>query len=256
MIALRDVSLERRTREEYAHDLKGRLLALATGRYRHPRRRAVLSGVDLAIPRGQKIGIIGANGAGKSTLLKVMCGVLEPTSGTAAVEGRVAPLLELGAGFDGDLTLADNIVLYGVLLGVERRDIESRIGEILRFAELTDYERLPVRTLSSGMAARLGFAVATAVDADILLIDEALSVGDESFRAKSRARIEALWHEERTVVLVSHDLSLVRTVCERAIWMERGRIVADGDPNDIVARYVRAVDEAAIETLLRSRVDV
>ncbi|MGD1067838.1 MAG: ABC transporter ATP-binding protein, partial [Vulcanimicrobiaceae bacterium] len=249
------VSLQRRIREEYAHDLKGRLLAMAAGRYRSPRRRVVLDGVDLVIPPGQKIGIVGANGAGKSTLLKVMCGVLTPTAGTVAVDGRVAPLLELGAGFDGDLTLADNIVMYGVLLGVERREIESRVGEILRFAELTEYERLPVRTLSSGMAARLGFSVATDVDADILLIDEALSVGDESFRAKSRARIDALWHEERTVVLVSHDLSLIRSACERAIWMDHGRVRADGEPHDVVARYVRAVDEAAIETLLRARVD-
>ena len=255
MIALRQVSLERRIREEYAHDLKGRLLAIAAGRYRRPRRRLVLDGIDLAIPRGQKIGIIGPNGAGKSTLLKVMCRVLEPTAGMVAVDGRVAPLLELGAGFHGDLSLVDNIVLYGVLLGVERREIESRVAEILRFAELTDYERLPARTLSSGMAARLGFSVATDVDADILLIDEALAVGDEAFRAKSRARVEALWHAERTVVLVTHDLSLVRSTCERAIWLDRGRILADGEPHDVVARYVRAVDEAAIEMLLRSRVD-
>jgi lipopolysaccharide transport system ATP-binding protein len=256
VIALDGISLERRMREEYAHDLKGRLLALAAGRYRQPQRKLVLDGIDLEVRRGEKLGIIGPNGAGKSTLLKVICGVLTPTTGLVDVRGRVAPLLELGAGFDPDLSVADNIVLYGVLLGLERRAIEARIGAVVRFAELEEYRRLPVRTLSSGMAARLGFSVATDVDADILLVDEALSVGDESFRAKSRARIDALWHADRTVVLVSHDLTLIRSVCERAIWLNRGRIAASGPPDDVVSRYTRAVDEAAIEALVRSRVDV
>jgi ABC-type polysaccharide/polyol phosphate transport system ATPase subunit len=255
VIALEGVALERRTREEYTHDLKGRLIALAAGRYQRPQRRVVLEGIDLMIHSGEKVGIIGPNGAGKSTLLKLMCGVLTPTAGTVDVEGRIAPLLELSAGFDPDLSVADNVVLYGVLLGMERRAIEARVGEILRFAELESYRRFPVSTLSSGMAARLGFAVVTDVDADILLIDEALSVGDESFRSKSRTRIDALWHADRTVVLVSHDLTLIRTVCERAIWLSRGRIVADGGPESVTADYTRAVDEAAIDALLRSRVD-
>jgi ABC-type polysaccharide/polyol phosphate transport system ATPase subunit len=255
VIALQGVGLERRTREEYAHDLKGRLFALAAGRYRRPPRRIVLEGIDLTIHSGEKVGIIGPNGAGKSTLLKVMCGVLMPTTGTVDVHGRIAPLLELSAGFDPDLSVADNVVLYGVLLGMERRAIEARVSEILRFADLESYRRLPVSTLSSGMAARLGFSVVTDVDADILLVDEALSVGDEGFRAKSRGRIEALWHADRTVVLVSHDLTLIRTVCERAIWLSHGRILADGDPESVTVDYTRAVDEAAIDALLRSRVD-
>jgi lipopolysaccharide transport system ATP-binding protein len=255
MISLHSVRLERRTREEFSDDFKSRFFALLARRARRPRRKIVLQDVDLHIAPGEKVALIGPNGAGKSSILKVICGVLEPTSGSVEVRGRVAPLLELGAGFNPELSVTDNIVLYGVLLGLDRRTIASRIDAILDFAELDEYRLYPVRALSSGMAARLGFAVATDSDADILLIDEALSVGDESFRAKSRARIDALWHEHRTVVIVSHDLALVRSMCEKAVWVERGRIVAAGPPNEIVDRYVRAVDEAAINALLRARVD-
>ena len=255
MISLRGVDLERRTREEFSDDFKSRFFALLAGRTRRPRRKTVLKDVDLQIAPGEKVALIGPNGAGKSSILKIICGVLEPTAGSVEVRGRVAPLLELGAGFNPELSVTDNIILYGVLLGLDRRTIVSRIDAILAFAELDEYRQYPVRALSSGMAARLGFAVATDSDADILLVDEALSVGDESFRAKSRARIDALWHEHRTVVIVSHDLALVRSMCEKAVWVDRGRIVAAGPPGEIVDRYVRAVDEAAINALLRARVD-
>jgi lipopolysaccharide transport system ATP-binding protein len=251
MIRLCGVGLERRTREEHDNDLKARIFALATGRYRRPRKRVVLDDIDLEIRRGEKVGIIGPNGAGKSTLLKVICGVLTPTTGTVDVSGRVAPLLELGAGFDSELPVVDNIILYGVLLGIDKRVIISRVDSILRFAELDEYRTYPIRSLSSGMLARLGFAIATEIAPDILLIDEALSVGDESFRAKSRARIDEMWHGERTVVLVSHDLTLVQSLCERAIWINRGRIVESGDPKAIVEHYIHAVDEAAVAALLR-----
>lgn len=256
MIVLERVRLERRTREEYANDLKARLFALATGRYRRPRRKVVLDGIDIVIARGEKVGIIGPNGAGKSTLLKLICGVLAPSAGRVAVDGRVAPLLELGAGFDPDMTVVDNIMLYGVLLGIDRRIVTERIDEILRFAELEEYARYPVHALSSGMAARLGFAIATDVDPDILLIDEALSIGDESFRTKSKARIDALWRHDTTVVVVSHDLSYIRATCEKALWLDRGRIAAIGTPADVADRYVRAVDEAAVSALLRARAGV
>lgn len=245
MIALRDARLIRRTREEYSDDLKARIFALLSGRARKPRSSVVLDGLDLTIGKGEKVGIIGPNGAGKSTLLKLLCGVLEPSSGTVEVGGSVAPLLELGAGFDPELTVLENVRLYGVLLGVDRRTIDERTEAILGFAELDEYRHYPVRALSSGMIARLGFAIATDVEPEILLIDEALSVGDESFRAKSRARIDALWSHETTVIVVSHDLSFVRTTCERAIWMDRGRIAGDGLPGQVVDAYVRFVDDAA-----------
>jgi lipopolysaccharide transport system ATP-binding protein len=255
MISLRGVRLERRTREEFSDDFKSRFFAVLTGKAGTPRRKVVLQDVDLDIAPGEKVALIGPNGAGKSSLLKIICGVLEPSAGTVDVRGRVAPLLELGAGFNPELSVTDNVMLYGVLLGLDRRTIANRLDAILAFAELEEYRQYPVRALSSGMAARLGFAIATDSDADILLIDEALSVGDESFRAKSRARIDALWHEHRTVVIVSHDLALVRSLCEKAVWVDGGRIVAVGPPGEIVESYVRAVDEAAINALLRARVD-
>jgi len=254
VIAFDGVRLERRTREEYSNDLKARLFAMATGRYRRPIRKVVLDGISLHIPRGEKVGIIGPNGAGKSTLLKLICGVLTPSSGTIAVDGRVAPLLELGAGFDPDLTVLDNIILYGVLLGIDRRVLEGRSSKILAFAELEDYARYPVRALSSGMSARLGFAIATDVEPDILLIDEALAVGDESFRAKSKARIDTLWRHDTTVVVVSHDLGYIRATCEKVVWLDRGRIAAAGSADAVIAQYVQAVDEAAINALLQARV--
>ena len=255
MISLRGVRLERRTREEYSDDFKARLFAFVTGRGRRSRRKTVLDHIDLEIGEGEKVALIGPNGAGKSTLLKIICGVLTPSAGSVDVRGRVAPLLELGAGFNPELSVIDNVVLYGVLLGMDRSTIDARIDSILSFAELQEYRQYPVRALSSGMAARLGFAIATDSDADILLIDEALSVGDQSFRAKSRARIDALWHAHRTVVIVSHDLALVRSMCEKAVWVERGGIVAVGTPGEIIDRYVRAVDEAAMNALLRVRAD-
>jgi lipopolysaccharide transport system ATP-binding protein len=255
VIDLRGVRLERRTREEFSDDFKSKVLSLLAGRPERALRKTVLENVDLRIAPGEKVALIGPNGAGKSTILKVICGVLTPTAGTVTVQGRVAPLLELGAGFNPELSVVDNVALYGVLLGLDRRTIDARLEAILAFAELGEYRRYPVRALSSGMAARLGFAIATDADADILLVDEALSVGDESFRAKSRARIDALWHEHRTVVIVSHDLALVRSLCETAVWVEHGRIVAVGPPGEIIDRYVRAVDEAAINALLRARVD-
>jgi len=239
VIAFDGVRLERRTREEYSNDLKARLFAMATGRYRRPIRKVVLDGISLHIPRGEKVGIIGPNGAGKSTLLKLICGVLTPSSGTIAVDGRVAPLLELGAGFDPDLTVLDNIILYGVLLGIDRRVLEGRSSKILAFAELEDYARYPVRALSSGMSAR---------------IDEALAVGDESFRAKSKARIDTLWRHDTTVVVVSHDLGYIRATCEKVVWLDRGRIAAAGSADAVIAQYVQAVDEAAINALLQARV--
>ncbi len=190
-VELDRVTLWRRTQEEYTFDLKRRIFALVQRRYRKPSRRCVLDNVSLRVESGEKLGIIGPNGSGKSTLLKVICGILEPTSGSVSTRGAIAPLIELGAGFDPDLPVIDNIVLYGVLLGRSHAEMEAKTPEILRFAELEDYTSSPVRVLSSGMAARLGFAIATDANPDILILDEVLAVGDESFRKKSRRRIEA-----------------------------------------------------------------
>ena len=252
-VFLDGVSLWRRTQEEYSFDLKRRLFALLQRRYRKPNRRRVLDGVSLRVERGEKLGIIGPNGSGKSTLLKLICGILEPTSGRVQARGRIAPLIELGAGFDPDLPVADNVVLYGVLLGHTRQEMEAKTSAILQFAELEEYRSMPVRVLSSGMAARLGFAIATDTNPDILILDEVLAVGDESFRNKSRARIESMWHDHVTVLVVSHELQFIRESCSNAIWLDAGRIRAAGSADFVVKAYLDSVETSAVERLERAK---
>lgn len=241
VIRLDQVSLVRRTQEEFSYDLKKTLLSFLEGKYRKPSRRCVLDQIDFVVEAGEKVGIIGANGSGKSTLLKVICNILEPTSGTVRVRGNIAPLIELGAGFDPEISVADNIVLYGVMLGFSEQQMRQRAASILEFAELEDYATVPVKALSSGMVARLGFAIATDIQPDILILDEVLSVGDESFKNKCKQRIEQFWHDNATILLVSHDLSFLQKSCERVIWLERGRIRLAGDAAEVVQAYLDSV---------------
>jgi lipopolysaccharide transport system ATP-binding protein len=195
---------------------------------------------------GEKIGIIGSNGSGKSTLLKVISGILKPTKGSLRVRVDIAPLIELGAGFDPDLSVKDNIILYGVMLGFSRQEMKTRVASILDFAELQDYSFAPVKSLSSGMSARLGFAIATDVKPDILILDEVLSVGDESFKHKCQARMDKLWDQHTTILVVSHGLEFIQESCERAIWLERGRIRFSGSTEDTIAHYLEAVKQSEI----------
>ncbi len=213
----------------------------------------MLDGIDLVVPHGERIGIIGPNGAGKTTLLKICANILEPTSGRATVAGRVAPLLELGAGFDPELSVADNVVLYGVLLGATAKEMRAKLDDVLRYAELEDFRLYPVRALSSGMTARLGFAVATDVDPDILMLDEVLSVGDESFRKKSRRRIEAFLANGTTTMIVSHDMSTIRETCERVIWLEKGKVQMFDAVEPTIRSYLRSIDSRATALLAASR---
>jgi ABC-type polysaccharide/polyol phosphate transport system ATPase subunit len=238
VIRLDGVSLWRRTQEEFSYDLKKTLLSLLEGRYRKPAKRLILDNLTISIQRGEKVGIIGANGSGKSTLLKVICGILQPTHGNVRVGGTIAPLIELGAGFDTELSVLDNIVLYGVMLGFSEREMRRRSADILDFAELQDYATAPVKSLSSGMVARLGFAIATDIHPDVLILDEVFSVGDESFKTKSKQRIEQFWQDNATILLVSHELDFLRNACERVIWLERGRIRQEGDASTIVKAYL------------------
>ena len=247
VISLTGVTLLRRlpTAAGAGEDLKRRLFDIARGKYQRTPRRAVLEQIDLRIRHGEKIGVIGPNGSGKSTLLRVICGILRPTVGSVQVRGTIAPLLELGAGFDPDLSVRDNVFLYAALLGYGKSEIREEYDRIIEFAELEEYPNAPVRALSSGMTARLGFAIATAFAPDILLFDEIFAVGDERFRAKSRRRIEELWRGDRTIVLVSHDLASIRQTCERAIWLENGKVRALGDANAVVNEYTLDVDNRA-----------
>jgi lipopolysaccharide transport system ATP-binding protein len=174
-------------------------------------------------------------------MLKLICGILKPTTGNLWVKGEIAPLIELGAGFDPDLSVRDNIVLYGVMLGFSRKEMKERVFSILDFAELQDYMFAPVKSLSSGMSARLGFAIATDVQPDILILDEVLSVGDESFKNKCQKRIDKLWDHHTTILVVSHGLEFIQKSCERAIWLDRGKIRFAGSTEETISHYLESV---------------
>jgi len=240
-IRLDQVCLWRRTQEEFSYDLKKTVLSVLEGKYRQPAKKLVLDKIDLVVKKGEKIGIIGSNGAGKSTLLKVISGILQPTTGTVRVRGKIAPLIELGAGFDSEISVVDNILLYGVLLGFSRSEMKERIYSILDFAELEDYRFVPVKGLSSGMVARLGFAIATDIEPDILILDEVLSVGDESFRNKCQKRIDKFWDSHVTILVVSHSMEFIKQSCDMAIWLTKGNINLAGNSENVVKSYLNSV---------------
>jgi ABC-type polysaccharide/polyol phosphate transport system ATPase subunit len=193
--------------------------------------------VSLEVQRGEVFGVVGRNGAGKSTLLKVVSRVLGPSSGRIVVHGQVAPLLELGAGFHPELTGRENVFLNGALLGHSRREIAERFEAIAEFAELGDFLEAPLRTYSTGMVARLGFAVAAAWVPDILILDEVLSVGDEAFQRKCLARMRSFQESGATVLMVSHSSSTIEQMCKRAAWLERGEVRAYGPAAQVTAAY-------------------
>jgi lipopolysaccharide transport system ATP-binding protein len=199
-----------------------------------------LQDVCLDVGLGETIGVIGANGSGKSTLLGVIAGVIRPETGIVEVHGRVAPLLELGAGFHPDLTGRENIELNGVLMGLTRREVTERMEAIVAFSGLTRSLHEPIRTYSSGMVARLGFSVAVHLEPDILLIDEILAVGDNHFQTRCLERLAEFRRKGVTIVLVSHSLSEVRLLCDRVVWLEAGRIVMQGKPDEVVTAYERS----------------
>lgn len=198
-----------------------------------------LRDISLEVAGGESIGVVGRNGAGKSTLLRLIARVMPPSAGRVVVVGRIAPLLELGLGFHGELTGRENIMLQGALLGFSRSEMKRRTPEIVEWAELEEFIDAPVRTYSTGMAARLAFSVATDAEPDILLVDEALAVGDERFQMKCQARMEEFRQAGKTVLLVSHALSAVRENCRRAIWIHEGRLVRDGDAASVTELYHR-----------------
>ncbi len=193
--------------------------------------------VSFSVDPGEHLGIIGPNGAGKSTLLKVIAGIIPPSLGRVVVRGRVAPLIELGAGFDSYLTGRENVFLYGSLLGFPQKELEHRFDRIVEFAEMEQFIDVPLMNYSVGMSARLGFAIATDVDPDLLLIDEVFSVGDAAFQKKCEKRMESFKAKGVTILLVSHDLDLIRATCPRALFLQQGRIAAIGPTDKVVAEY-------------------
>ena len=193
-----------------------------------------LRGVTFRVDHGESLGVIGPNGAGKSTLLQVLSGILTPSEGVVEVDGHVSSLLTLGVGFDSDLSGVDNIRLAGAFMGLPHREVEERLERIVAYAELGQFIDAPIKTYSAGMRARLGFAIATSVDPDILLLDEVLATGDASFREKSKARVLELVGAAKAIVLVTHDMNWVTEYCNRAMLIEKGHIVAEGTPEDVV----------------------
>jgi ABC-2 type transport system ATP-binding protein len=193
---------------------------------------------SFTIPKGQMVGLIGRNGSGKSTLLKIIAGVYRPTSGSVRVTGTLAPLIELGAGFHPELTGRENILINGLLMGYSKQEMQRREASIVEFAEIGEFIDAPIKQYSTGMYARLAFAVATEVDPDILLLDEILAVGDAPFKRKCFDRIESFRQRGKTMVFVTHDMQQVQTSCDRAIFLDEGEIKADGEPEEAIRAYM------------------
>ncbi len=197
----------------------------------------VFRDITFHIAPGEVMGIVGRNGAGKSTLLKLVARVMKPVQGQVGVNGKVTPLLELGAGFDYELTGQENIYLFGSILGISRKEMNQKLGKIVEFSELGDFIDAPLRTFSSGMITRLGFAVATAIDPDILLLDEILAVGDAGFQKKCLEVIHNFSHSGVTILFVSHNLAQIRTLCDKVVWLDGGQVRAWGDAPAVLDQY-------------------
>ncbi len=196
-----------------------------------------LDNISFTIKRGETLGIIGANGAGKSTILKLISKVTVPDSGSVTAKGRIGALIELGAGLHPELTGRENIFLYGAILGMKKQEVEAKFDDIVAFAEIQEFLDMPIKRYSSGMYARLGFAVAVQMEPDILLIDEVLAVGDESFQKKCFARMEQAKNKGITIVFVSHNLDWIKLICDRVILLKHGKIIADGAPRRAISSY-------------------
>ena len=197
-----------------------------------------LDNVSFSISRGEVVGLVGLNGSGKSTMLKIIAGVMKPTSGSVSVKGSIAPLIEVGAGFNGDLSGRENIFLNGYLLGFSKEYINEHLEEIIEFSELGEFIDVPLKNYSSGMKARLGFSIATTVKPQILIVDEVLAVGDFKFQEKCQKRIPDMMENNTTVLFVSHSINQVRKLCTRCIWLEKGKLLMDGPSEEVCDAYM------------------
>ena len=239
MIQADGVSLCYRVNYDQVRSIKEYLVQMLKGKVRYSEFWA-LRDVSFSLEKGEVLGVIGNNGAGKSTLLKVISGILKPTEGQVRVSGNVVPMLELGSGFDFDLTGRENIFLNGAILGYSEAFLNEKYDEIVAFSELGQFIHVPLRNYSSGMVMRLAFSVATMVNPDILIVDEILAVGDAAFQAKSKARMTELMQGGTTVLFVSHDLGQIREMCDRAIWLEHGEMKIQGEVNAVCDAYQSA----------------
>ena len=232
-VKIDDVSVTYRMSLDRRPTLKGRL----TRRHQGFREIEAVKNLSLEVPRGTVMGVMGANGAGKSTLMRCIAGILPPTAGRIEVVGKVSTLLALGVGFNRDITGRENVVLVGLAAGLSRDELREKYDEIVEFAELEDFMDMPMRAYSSGMFGRLGFSVAVNLDPDVLVVDEALSVGDARFKRKSFEKMRELCSESRTIVLVSHSLGAILDLADEAVWMDKGEMRMQGDPQEVIDAY-------------------
>lgn len=251
-ITLENVSLRFRMYSTRHRSLKEAVVnTLLRRRYGKPTSEVTaLREVSLHVPDGQRIGIIGDNGAGKSSMLKVIAGIYPPTAGRVRRRGFLVPLLEVGIGFNGELSGMENTYLTGAIMGFSRREMTPRIEPILDFAELHDFANTPIKYYSSGMAQRLAFSIATEIDPEILMLDEVFSVGDIHWLEKAERRMRSLIERSRILVLVSHQMELIERYCTRAVWLQAGRIAQDGPPADVIAAY-RASASSGVSAEIR-----
>ena len=237
IIVLENVTVSYRVPKEQVRTFKEYAIRRIQGRIQHNEFLA-LNNVSLTVKKGEVFGLIGPNGAGKTTLLRLVARIMRPTKGRVRVIGKVAPLLAMGAGFHNDLTGRENVYLNGAILGFTREEMETKFNRIVDFAELWDFIDSPLRTYSSGMVARLGFAVATDSMPDILIVDEVLSVGDAAFQEKSLARIKSFQENGGTILMVSHGMDTIKTMCQRAAWLDQGEIMAIGMTAEVAEMYL------------------
>lgn len=236
IVSVKDVSMVFNLATEKVDSLKEYVLKLLK-RELMMQKFYALRGINLEIEQGESVALIGSNGSGKSTLLKVIAGVMHPTEGTAQIYGSVAPMIELGAGFDPELTARENVYLNGAVLGHDRKFMDKHFNSIIDFAELWDFVDVPVKNFSSGMVARLGFAIATEIKADVLIVDEVLAVGDFRFQEKCKKRMEEMMSGGTTLLFVSHSADQVKELCQKAVWLNRGQIAAAGSTDEVLALY-------------------
>lgn len=236
VVSVQNVDMAFNLNKEKVDNLKEYFIKLVTHKLEYKKFYG-LKDVSFEVKKGEHLAILGLNGAGKSTLLKTIVGVYKPSSGHVETKGVIAPLLELGAGFDPNYSGRENIYLYGAIMGYDRAFIDKKYDEIVEFSELGNFIEVPVKNYSSGMKARLGFSIATAVEPDILILDEVLSVGDAGFRRKSLAKVKSLFETGVTVLFVSHNIEQVKSICDKAILLEHGQIIAQGDVADVIPVY-------------------
>lgn len=236
IIDVSDVSMRFNLAKEITDSIKEYILKMIS-RKLHFQEFYALKNISFQVKRGEAVALIGKNGSGKSTMLKILAGVMYPTTGQVSVRGSVAPLIELGAGFDMELTARENIYLNGAILGRDRRSMDQHMEEIISFSELENFIDVPLKNFSSGMVARLGFAIATIIRADILIVDEVLAVGDFKFQEKCKAKISELLAEGATLLFVSHSADQVKELCTKAIWLDHGNIMAFGDSATVCDQY-------------------